>query len=78
MAVIGAMCGVPLYRHHGVSRSADRYGRRNRCGYFGQLLMSMLIDNFGWFGNETIHFSGKSNRRRNLFGDRTVFYTFKQ
>lgn len=24
---------------------------------FGQLTMSMLIDNFGWLGNEVIHFS---------------------
>ena len=35
---------------------ADKIGRKNSI-IFGQLLMSILIDNFGWFGNEMLPFS---------------------
>ena len=42
---------------HGRGGAAHRHRRRHGRGDFGQLTMSMLIDNFGWLGNAAIPFS---------------------
>lgn len=55
--LLGAMCGVPyiVIMVFAVQRIGTAVA--TVAVIFGQLLMSILIDNFGWFGNEALHFS---------------------
>lgn len=55
--LLGAMCGVPYIVIMVLAVQRIGTAVATVAVIFGQLLMSMLIDNFGWFGNETIHFS---------------------
>ena len=52
--LLGAMCGVLILSlwYWPCKGWSGCYGGCN----FGQLLMSILIDNFGWFGNEVLSF----------------------
>ncbi len=57
MATAGRNVWCALYRYYGTGRPAYWRGScYGRC-HFGQLTMSMLIDNFGWLGNASIPFS---------------------
>lgn len=51
------MCGVPYIVI--MVMAVQRIGAAvaTVAVIFGQLLMSILIDNFGWFGNEMLPFS---------------------
>lgn len=55
--LLGAMCGVPyiVIMVFAVQRIGAAVA--TVAVIFGQLMMSMLIDNFGWFKNEVISFS---------------------
>lgn len=55
--LLGAMCGVPyiVVMVFAVQRIGTAVA--TVAVIFGQLLMSMLIDNFGWLGNDAIVFS---------------------
>ena len=55
--LLGAMCGVPyiVIMVFAVQRIGTAVA--TVAVIFGQLTMSMLIDNFGWLGNEPISFS---------------------
>ncbi|HEY7867000.1 MAG TPA: DMT family transporter [Psychromonas sp.] len=55
--LLGAMCGVPYIIIMVLAVQRIGSAVATVAVIFGQLLMSMLIDNFGWFGNDTIHFS---------------------
>lgn len=55
--LLGAMCGVPYIVIMVLAVQRIGTAVATVAVIFGQLLMSMLIDNFGWLGNETIHFS---------------------
>jgi transporter family-2 protein len=55
--LLGAMCGVPyiVIMVFAVQRIGTAVA--TVAVIFGQLFMSMLIDNFGWLGNDVIAFS---------------------
>lgn len=55
--LLGAMCGVPyiVIMVFAVQRIGTAVA--TVAVIFGQLCMSMLIDNFGWLGNDIITFS---------------------
>ncbi len=55
--LLGAFCGVPyiLIRIFAVQRIGTAVA--TVAVIFGQLTMSMLIDNFGWLGNNVMPFS---------------------
>lgn len=55
--LLGAFCGVPyiVIMVFAVQRIGAAVA--TVAVIFGQLAMSMLIDNYGWLGNETMHFS---------------------
>lgn len=55
--LLGAMCGVPyiVIMMFAVQRIGTAVA--TVAVIFGQLFMSMLIDNFGWLGNDVIAFS---------------------
>ncbi|MDY1035723.1 DMT family transporter [Lelliottia sp. CFBP8978] len=55
--LLGALCGVPYIVI--MVMAVQRIGTAvaTVAVIFGQLAMSLLIDNFGWLGNEAIHFS---------------------
>ena len=55
--LLGAMCGVPyiVIMVFAVQRIGTAVA--TVAVIFGQLCMSMLIDNFGWFGNGIISFT---------------------
>lgn len=55
--LLGAMCGVPyiVIMVFAVQRIGTAVA--TVAVIFGQLCMSMLIDNFGWFGNDIIIFT---------------------
>ncbi|MCS6180802.1 DMT family transporter [Shewanella baltica] len=55
--LLGAMCGVPYIVIMVLAVQRIGTAVATVAVIFGQLIMSMLIDNFGWLGNETIHFS---------------------
>lgn len=55
--LLGAMCGVPYIVIMVFAVQKVGTAVATVAVIFGQLLMSMLIDNFGWLGNEAIHFS---------------------
>ncbi|MFP8967822.1 DMT family transporter [Pokkaliibacter sp. CJK22405] len=55
--LLGALCGVPYIVI--MVLAVQRIGNAvaTVAVIFGQLLMSLLIDNFGWLGNSAIEFS---------------------
>lgn len=55
--LLGALCGVPYIVI--MTFAVPRIGTAvsTVAVIFGQLLMSLLIDNFGWLGNESLPFS---------------------
>ena len=55
--LLGAMCGVPYIVIMVFAVQQIGTAVATVAVIFGQLLMSMLIDNFGWFGNDAITFS---------------------
>lgn len=55
--LLGAMCGVPYIVIMVFAVQKIGTAVATVAVIFGQLLMSMLIDNFGWFGNDAIVFS---------------------
>ena len=54
--LLGAMCGVPYIVIMVLAVQRIGAAVATVAVIFGQLLMSILIDNFGWFGNETLPF----------------------
>lgn len=55
--LMGAFCGVPYILAMVLAVKRIGTATATVAVIFGQLLMSMLIDNFGWFGNQAIEFS---------------------
>lgn len=55
--LLGAMCGVPYIVIMVLAVQRIGAAVATVAVIFGQLLMSMLIDNFGWFCNEILPFS---------------------
>ncbi|EHU2500210.1 DMT family transporter [Acinetobacter baumannii] len=55
--LLGAMCGVPYIVIMVLAVQRIGAAVATVAVIFGQLLMSILIDNFGWFDNETLPFS---------------------
>lgn len=55
--LLGALCGVPYIIIMVLAIQRIGAAVATIAVIFGQLAMSMLIDNFGWMGNEIIHFS---------------------
>lgn len=55
--LLGALCGVPYIVVMVLAVQRIGAAVATVAVIFGQLAMSMLIDNFGWLGNEVIHFS---------------------
>ena len=55
--LLGAMCGVPYIVIMVLAVQRIGTAVATVAVIFGQLTMSMLIDNFGWLGNEPIPFS---------------------
>ncbi|MBM7341380.1 DMT family transporter [Pantoea coffeiphila] len=55
--LLGALCGVPYIVIMVLAVQRIGAAVATVAVIFGQLAMSMLIDNFGWLGNEAIHFS---------------------
>ncbi len=55
--LLGAMCGVPYIVIMVLAVQRIGAAVATVAVIFGQLLMSILIDNFGWFGNEMLSFS---------------------
>ncbi|WP_456295468.1 DMT family transporter [Vibrio sp. AK197] len=55
--LLGAMCGVPYIVIMVIAVQRIGVAVSTVAVIFGQLLMSMLIDNFGWFGNSEITLS---------------------
>ncbi|MGB7801794.1 DMT family transporter [Buttiauxella sp.] len=55
--LLGAFCGVPYIVIMVVAVQRIGAAVATVAVIFGQLAMSMLIDNFGWLGNEAIPFS---------------------
>ncbi|MCD1279667.1 MAG: DMT family transporter [Psychrobacter sp.] len=56
--LLGALCGVPYIVIMVVAVQRIGTAVATVAVIFGQLCMSVLIDNFGWLGNEAIHLSG--------------------
>lgn len=57
MAAAGAFCGVPYIVIMVVAVQRIGTAAATVAVIFGQLAMSLLIDNFGWLGNDAITFS---------------------
>lgn len=55
--LLGAFCGVPYIVIMVLAVQRIGAAVATVAVIFGQLAMSMLIDHFGWLGNEVIHFS---------------------
>lgn len=55
--LLGAFCGVPYIVIMVLAVQRIGTAVATVAVIFGQLAMSMLIDHFGWLGNEAIHFS---------------------
>lgn len=55
--LLGAMCGVPYIVIMVFAVQRIGVAVSTVAVIFGQLTMSMLIDNFGWLGNQTLPFS---------------------
>lgn len=55
--LLGALCGVPYIVIMVIAVQRIGAAVATVAVIFGQLTMSMLIDNFGWLGNEAIPFS---------------------
>lgn len=55
--LLGALCGVPYIIIMVLAVQRIGAAVATIAVIFGQLTMSMLIDNFGWLGNNAIHFS---------------------
>ena len=55
MAAAGRILRRALHRHYGAG--GDGTATATVAVIFGQLTMSLLIDNFGWLGNSTMAFS---------------------
>ncbi|MFP2514188.1 DMT family transporter [Buttiauxella agrestis] len=55
--LLGALCGVPYIVIMVLAVQRIGAAVATVAVILGQLTMSMLIDNFGWLGNEVIHFS---------------------
>lgn len=55
--LLSALCGVPYIVIMVLAVQRIGSAVATVAVIFGQLAMSMLIDNFGWLGNEAIHFS---------------------
>ena len=55
--LLGAFCGVPYIVIMVVAVQRIGTGTATVAVIFGQLTMSLLIDNFGWLGNDAITFS---------------------
>ena len=55
--LLGAMCGVPYIVIMVIAVQRIGVGVATVAVIFGQLLMSMLIDNFGWLNNAELPFS---------------------
>lgn len=55
--LLGAFCGVPYIVIMVLAVQRIGAATATIAVIFGQLTMSMLIDNFGWLANETIPFS---------------------
>jgi len=55
--LLGAMCGVPYIVIMVFAVQKIGTAVATVAVILGQVLMSMLIDNFGWFGNDAIVFS---------------------
>lgn len=55
--LLGALCGVPYIVIMVLAVQRIGAAVATVAVIFGQLAMSMLIDNFGWLGNDAIHFS---------------------
>ncbi|WP_201600193.1 DMT family transporter [Psychrobacter piscatorii] len=56
--LLGALCGVPYIVIMVVAVQRIGTAVATVAVIFGQLSMSVLIDNFGWLGNEAISLSG--------------------
>ncbi len=56
--LLGALCGVPYIVIMVVAVQRIGTAVATVAVIFGQLSMSVLIDNFGWLGNEMIQLSG--------------------
>ncbi|MGB3110094.1 MAG: DMT family transporter [Psychrobacter alimentarius] len=56
--LLGALCGVPYIVIMVVAVQRIGTAFATVAVIFGQLSMSVLIDNFGWLGNEVITLSG--------------------
>ena len=56
--LLGALCGVPYIVIMVVAVQRIGTAVATVAVIFGQLSMSILIDNFGWLGNEAISLSG--------------------
>jgi len=55
--LLGAFCGVPYIVIMVLAVQRIGAAVATVAVIFGQLAMSILIDHFGWLGNEAIHFS---------------------
>ena len=55
--LLGAFCGVPYIVIMVVAVQRIGTAAATVAVIFGQLAMSLLIDNFGWLGNDAITFS---------------------
>lgn len=57
MAAAGRFCGVPYIVIMVLAVQRIGTATATVAVIFGQLMMSLLIDNFGWLGNSTMAFS---------------------
>ncbi len=55
--LLGAFCGVPYIVIMVLAVQRIGTATATVAVIFGQLMMSLLIDNFGWLGNSTMAFS---------------------
>ncbi len=55
--LLGAFCGVPYIVIMVLAVQRIGTATATVAVIFGQLTMSLLIDNFGWLGNSTMAFS---------------------
>lgn len=75
--LLGALMGVPYIIIMVLAVQKIGTATATIAVIFGQLLMGMLIDSFGWFGNAQIEFSYYRLGGSGVFGCGFVFYLSK-
>ena len=72
--LLGAFCGVPYIVIMVLAVQRIGTATATVAVIFGQLAMSLLIDNFGWLGNSAIAFFATTPGSGAVFGVSTVLY----